>query len=318
MLLLTMELALQRSQVSDDLATMRAVELRARKEQMIDLAERAARIVNETAHRMGARMGLPAEWDVVERMAGTDGALLKKDEETAAELLKRVQDLVNATFWGWGGHGARTRTRDRGMEPVAKGLQVMSVIYVQNAEVFVNYRARRAEIAGVMKPDMPIGDVWDVKTASVPLAGVGRMKENPVDPKINEHYLWHGCKPEGAEGITDANFDLTRAGTAFGSLFGPGIYLAESCMKADEYTQADHRGYFPLLLCRAVLGNVLYCDHPSPVEISASLVAACGERGGHHSILGDREKVNGTFREFIVFDNHQVYPEYIVWYRRVY
>eukprot|EP00439_Symbiodinium_sp_Y106_P075729 s316_g15.t1 len=270
---------------------------------MIELAERAARIVNETAHRMGARMGLPAEWDVVERMAGTDGALLKKDEETAAELLKRVQDLdawleVNATFWGWGGHGARTRTRDRGMEPVAKGLQVMSVIYVQNAEVFVNYRARRAEIAGVMKPDMPtLGKRWQFNTA--------------------ESHSCSGAK-EGAEGITDANFDLTRAGTAFGSLFGPGIYLAESCMKADEYTQADHRGYFPLLLCRAVLGNVLYCDHPSPVEISASLVAACGERGGHHSILGDREKVNGTFREFIVFDNHQVYPEYIVWYRRVY
>ena len=30
---------------------------------------------------------------------------------------------MNATFWGWGGHGARTRTRDRGTEPVAKGLQ---------------------------------------------------------------------------------------------------------------------------------------------------------------------------------------------------
>ena len=86
-----------------------------------------------------------------------------------------------------------------------------------------------------------IGDTWDVKTAAVPLAGVGRMKdlllevldlcktervggclfkrqvygrssaaptlqrcrawqENPVDPTINEHYLWHGCKPEGAEG----------------------------------------------------------------------------------------------------------------------
>ncbi|CAE7893442.1 SSE1, partial [Symbiodinium necroappetens] len=123
---------------------------------------------------MGARMGLPAEWDVVERMAGTEGALLKKDEETAAELLKRVQDLVNATFWGWGGHGARTRTRDRGTEPVAKGLQVMSVIYVQNAEVFVNYRARRAEIAGVMKPDMPCLGMFSIVT--IPR----RLKSAPV------------------------------------------------------------------------------------------------------------------------------------------
>ena len=30
---------------------------------------------------------------------------------------------VNATFWGWGGHGAKTRTRDRGAEPVAKALK---------------------------------------------------------------------------------------------------------------------------------------------------------------------------------------------------
>ena len=91
-------------------------------------------------------------------------------------------------------------------------------------------------------------------------------------------------------------------------------------MKADEYTQPDRRGWYPLLLCRVVpweplihliipvsmlgclvgicfcevseavmiklcaevLGNVLYCDHPSPVSISSSLVAACGERGGRN------------------------------------
>eukprot|EP00434_Breviolum_minutum_P024351 symbB.v1.2.021505.t2/scaffold1860.1/size98300/5 len=87
-------------------------------------------------------------------------------------------------------------------------------------------------------------------------------------------------------------------------------------MKADEYTSPDVRGYFPLLLCRTALGNINYCDHPSPVSISPSLVASCKAGGGFHSVLGDREKVNGTFREFIVFDNHQVYPEYIVWYQR--
>ncbi|CAJ1396346.1 unnamed protein product [Effrenium voratum] len=271
------------------------------------------------AKKLGARLGLPAGWDVVQRLAGADAEaavrLLKKDEETEHALLMKVQELVNATFWGWGGHGAKTRTRDRGAEPVAKALKVMSVIYVQNAEVYVNYRSRRAEIANAMQPSMPCGDTWDVKTAKVPLVS-GRLKENPVDPMLNEHYLWHGCRPEGAEGITDANFDLERAGSAYGSLFGPGIYLAESCMKADEYTTADLRGYFPLLLCRVVLGNVNYCDHVSPVSVSSELVASCKPSGSHHSVLGDREKVHGTFREFIVFDNHQVYPEYIVWYRR--
>ena len=47
-------------------------------------------------------------------------------------------------------------------------------------------------------------------------------------------------------------------------------------------------------------GNINYCDHPSPVSISPSLVASCKAGGGFHSVLGDREKVNGTFREFIV------------------
>jgi len=39
-------------------------------------------------------------------------------------LMLRLKELVDATFWGWGGHGAKTRTRDRGSEPVAKKLKV--------------------------------------------------------------------------------------------------------------------------------------------------------------------------------------------------
>eukprot|EP00913_Durusdinium_trenchii_P001465 g1357.t1 len=167
---LTMELALLRSELTDDLATIRAVELRARQENLDELAERAARKVNETARKVGEKMGLPAGWDVVERMAGTDAARLLKKE------LMGEPELVDATFWGWGGHGAKTRTRDRGSEPVAKALKVMSVIYVQNAEVYVNYRARRQEISGSMTPDIPTGDAWDVKTAAIPLVG-GRLKD---------------------------------------------------------------------------------------------------------------------------------------------
>ena len=36
----------------------------------------------------------------------------------------------------------------------------------------------------------------------------------------------------------------------------------------------------------------------------------------YHSVLGDREKCRGTFREYIVYDNAQVYPEWIIWYQR--
>eukprot|EP00930_Biecheleria_cincta_P035086 TRINITY_DN24163_c0_g1_i1.p1 TRINITY_DN24163_c0_g1~~TRINITY_DN24163_c0_g1_i1.p1 ORF type:complete len:1944 (-),score=324.17 TRINITY_DN24163_c0_g1_i1:98-5167(-) len=319
LLLLTMEVAVMKAAAIDDLAAMRAVEERARAEGITGLADSTAVLIKETAQRKGERMGLPAGWDVVQRLAGTDSArLLQKDEETEQALLDRIQLLVDTTYFGWGGFGAGTRTRDRGSEPAAKRLKVMSAVYVQNAESFVNYLARRNQVRRLMRADDAIGDAWDIKTASVQLGGVGRHKDNPVDKQINEHYLWHGCTPAAAKAITDDSFDLKRAGTAYGSLFGPGIYMAESCMKADEYTKKDERGFYPLLLCRATLGRINYCDHPAPVAMSAELEASCRPGGEYHSVLGDREKVSRTFREFILFDNHQVYAEYIVWYQRIY
>lgn len=45
---------------------------------------------------------------------------------------------------------------------------------------------------------------------SVVVSEVTYVQDSPVDASINEFYLWHGCKPEGAEGITDANFDIKR------------------------------------------------------------------------------------------------------------
>merc|ERR1712094_158231 len=40
-------------------------------------------------------------------------------------------------------------------------------------------------------------------------------------------------------------------------------------------------------------------------------------RGKFHSVLGDRRKCRGTFREFVVFDEDQVYANYILAYTRV-
>ena len=48
-----------------------------------------------------------------------------------------------------------------------------------------------------------------------------------------------------------------------------------------------------------------------------ALVQKC-VNGPFHSVLGDREKIHKTYREFIVYDDDQVYPEYVVWYQRIY
>ena len=45
-------------------------------------------------------------------------------------------------------------------------------------------------------------------------------------------------------------------------------------------------------------------------------LAQDGSPAEFHSVLGDREKVSGTFREFMVYQNEAVYPEWIIWYTR--
>lgn len=91
------------------------------------------------------------------------------------------------------------------------------------------------------------------------------------------------------------------------------MYFAEACSKSDEYTEQDHRGWRPLLLCRVICGRINYTDEVHP-DVN-QLVQSC-TTGNYHCVLGDREKCRGTFREFIVYDNTQAYPEYIVWYKR--
>eukprot|EP00928_Gymnodinium_smaydae_P063480 TRINITY_DN4703_c0_g2_i1.p1 TRINITY_DN4703_c0_g2~~TRINITY_DN4703_c0_g2_i1.p1 ORF type:complete len:2551 (-),score=465.08 TRINITY_DN4703_c0_g2_i1:84-6608(-) len=314
----SMMLAIDGASEANSLSALRAVEARARAEHREEVEALAAAAIKECAGRIGDQLGLPAEWDVVLSLAGPTArvaGLLKKTEEKEAGLLETIQKMVDETYMGWGGLGKATRTRDRASEAIAKRLVVKSVVHVQNAENYVNFRSRRAQV----RAECPDGmrTTWDVKTCTVPLTGVGRHKSNPVDHNINEYYLWHGTTPHGAACITDSDFELKRAGSAYGALFGAGIYFAESSMKSDEYTKADTRDWRPFILCRVVLGNIMYCDARDPVPIRKELEAACRPGGpGFHSVLGDREKVRKTFREFVVYDNHQVYPEYIVWYKR--
>lgn len=55
-----------------------------------------SRKVNETARKVGQKMGLPAGWDVVERMAGTDAArLLKKEGRRCRVTMQKIGGMTN-------------------------------------------------------------------------------------------------------------------------------------------------------------------------------------------------------------------------------
>ena len=137
----------------------------------------------------------------------------------------------------------------------------------------------------------------------------------PLDEESNECFLFHGTNEKAATLITGGDFLVNLAGSNAGTLYGNGVYLAESCAKSDEYSQENSEGVRCMLVCRATLGHVLYNDENRPN--TTNIVNGC-VRGPHDSVLGDREKIRHTFREIIVYDSDQVYPEFILWYRRVY
>merc|ERR1712183_743233 len=105
---------------------------------------------------------------------------------------------------------------------------------------------------------------------------------------------------------------MRLAGSATGTLYGKGSYFTESITKADEYAK-EERGEFTVLLNRVLGGAVRYCDErdPNPDKLTEECI-----EGPFDCVLGDRKKTSGTYREFIVFDTENVYPEYILTYVR--
>jgi hypothetical protein len=243
---------------------------------------------------------------------GLNAATYDEPGPQDAMLIKQMQEFVDQTYTAWGGYGKETQTRDRrDNAKAASSLEVVAVERLRNDTRHMIYSLRRQ----IIKAEMPSADCqvdWDVKTdcASAQLPMV-----TPLASDLNEHYLWHGTGPTEACGIASSGFDMSQAGYGRGSFFGRGAYFAESCLKADEYVKPNEKGWFPLILCRVTLGTVNYCDAEDPGELRETLRAR-SRAGKYHSVLGDREKVRQTFREFVLFDSSQIYPEFIVWYRK--
>jgi len=230
-------------------------------------------------------------------------------EETAA-IKVAVQRMLDETW-------KNRRTRDSMLRGKRRAqMEKFEVVQVQrneNPRLWVPYFRLRAEMAAKI-PECPRLSAKTGLRSNCPLHRRAKLLSG-----INEVYLFHGTQPSCVRDICDDAFALGMAGINAGSLYGPGLYFAEASSKADEYADDDKQGIFmglyAMLLCRVVCGRMNH--NKSLLPNAQELVDSVLMHRTHHSVLGDREACRGTYREFVVFDSRQVYPEYVVIYRRL-
>lgn len=275
--------------------------------------------VKEAVSRYKKLRELPQDWDILAMITQKHGGyrlVAKKAVRGSVMGLANVpgtlshalQKLMDDTF-------IAKYTKDRKGGDVPQRLVLLRATAVQNEQNFVEYVTRRKKIREEIKAKPLSGSevvhgICDPKT----MLSAGVTKLQPLDLDVQESWLWHGTTKAGAEGISSEDFRINLAGSGAGTLYGRGVYLAEACTKSDEYC-TEENGERHLLLCRATLGRVHYTDQVRPD--TNALEQSCLS-GPYHSVLGDREKSRGTFREFIVYDDDQVYPAFVICYRRQY
>lgn len=306
---------------------------------LIKLSERDA--IREAEARLREGLQLPSDWDLNTFCAGRflEGGLGGRKEsgviayETqSSEVVNVLQHLFDKTY-------RKVYTRDRRGAPIPDAFKIKAVYRVYNDQVWREYvglrESVRADLSGDQAPGVPDG----VQTTNCLKNAKQALPQ--LDSSINECWLYHGTTAAAASGIAENDFRLDLTGSNAGTLYGKGIYLAENVTKSDEYGEGPrgpageqmeqgYEGPRPptgqppptlvresyILVCRSTLGKVHYNDEqrPDPDKLQKS----CLESKEYHSVIGDRLKINGTFREIIVYTDDLAYPEYIIHYERIF
>jgi len=291
-------------------------------------------ITKDNEHREGFSM-----WDTVtEDLLAVFAAPLPKDYKgltsgssfpdywstpSAAEFAENVEipdgplktaleDVLTTTFKR-GPNGKAFSTRDR-TGPQPKNFHLAQAFRIEDSHLWLRYADYQSSLGQCVPFASCCGPGGPPRTAAV--RGLPTL-----NPAVNEAYLFHGTSPEAASGIIHSGFRIDLAGSATSAAFGRGGYFAEASSKSDEYAKCGTdklSDLYALLLCRVSLGRTIrvekfYTDDASVRSLFDDDILV---HNHYQSLLGDREAVKGTYREFVVFKQEQVYPEFIILYRR--
>ena len=138
-----------------------------------------------------------------------------------------------------------------------------------------------------------------------------------IDP-TKEVILFHGTKMDVMPSVMKQGVLMEYASKG---LFGRALYFAESAQKSDQYSDPNHCDlrrdeHLTLLVCRVALGRVNYFQPQHEIDpVPHGFDSTIG------MLIEDNNQPSGyrqlAFREFTLIKEDQIYPQYVVIYKRV-
>ncbi|KAH3854915.1 uncharacterized protein LOC127870854 [Dreissena polymorpha] len=266
------------------------------------------------------------ENDFVKKQVNTKGDSGAKDDVLCNDKTDVIDQIKSKIYSQWA-----KDEQNVGIGRDAKGLshstiQILNVITVYSDYLLDRYNTRRnrlvafvASVGGRLKP-----------LSEYP--GIGKdsgLKPTPsdfgksfVNHSLNEYYLYHGTTPSTAKLIAEEGFDVQKCRR---TMLGRGLYFADSVVKADQYTTPDENGMCCIIVAKVLIGDFCVSFNRQNIPPSSQqppckkcMKIECSKK---HKTEGPRFDsvvfIGGLFREYVVFDNCQAYPEYIIYYKRV-
>jgi hypothetical protein len=147
------------------------------------------------------------------------------------------------------------------------------------------------------------------------------VHHHPIDPALNEFYFVHGTSIGAVDKICATGLDERIASK--GGFFGKGIYVADmTCMWGSYAGLLYGSEEMVAFVCRVQLGRPTFTSEVTEPrkyrgDVEAPKYDGCivAAKDGYPKDFGPPRKKH-IHREFIVFKREQVYPEFVVTFKR--
>lgn len=220
-------------------------------------------------------------------------------------------------------------------------MEVVGLWRVESIALWMKYAAKRWVIRQSIK------DI--AESSGVPLRKLETKISIKIpdvcgcDASINETFLLHGTDGHIIKSILTRNGFNERLASLRG-MFGAALYFAEDPEKSDQYTMPRPLGevvpagspafgvgpeenvHF-FLVCRVIFGDFLRAYNEHACEAGKDLYLGADKRelrqiegstDVHHGLVREIGGRIQRYREFMVYHGDQVYPEYLVAYKRTF